>query len=74
MKQVIQHILFPDDESLYDYRDMFYHGDRGVFEEKGGFLCVGRYGFVEFNTYFNGVSYGKWQQYTNSDGHAAERI
>ncbi len=65
MKQVIQHILFPDDESLYDYRDMFYHGDRGVFEEKGGFLCVGRYGFVEFNTYFNGVSYGKWQQYTN---------
>ena len=28
MNQIIQHILFPDDESLYDYRDMFYHGDR----------------------------------------------
>ncbi len=37
MKQVIQHILFPDDESLYDYRDMFYHGDRGG-SQKGQFF------------------------------------
>lgn len=65
MKQVIQHILFPDDESLYDYRDMFYHGDRGVLTEGGSLLCLGKYNFVEFNTYFNGVSYGKWKQYSS---------
>ena len=65
MKQVIQHILFPDDESLYDYRDMFYHGDRGALAEGGNFLCLGKYDFVEFNTYFNGVSYGKWKQYSS---------
>lgn len=67
MREKIQHILFQDNDSLFNYRDMFYHGDRGVLSEEAGnsCLCLGKYDCVEFNTYFNGVSYGKWRQYTD---------
>ncbi len=65
MKQIIQHILFPDDDALFNYRELFYRHDGMVTEGgKRGILCLNKYGTVEFCTYFNGVSYGKWRQYT----------
>lgn len=36
----------------------------GGVHRRVSFLCLGKYDFVEFNTYFNGVSYGKWKQYS----------
>ena len=67
MREKIQHILFQNNDTLFTYRDMFYHGDWGVLmeEERNSYLCLGKYECVEFNTYFNGVSYGKWGQYTD---------
>ena len=67
MREKIQHILFQNNDSLFTYRDMFYHGDWGVLSEEAGnsCLCLGKYACVEFNTYFNGVSYGKWRRYTD---------
>ena len=66
MKQVIQHLLFPDDESLMSCRKLFYRGDRGILTKlgEGGRLCVGKFQYVEFNTYLNGFSYAKWKKYT----------
>lgn len=67
MREKIQHILFQDNDTLFRYRDMFYRGDWGILVEEAGnpCLCLGKYACVEFNTYFNGVSYGKWRQYTD---------
>ncbi|MEY8337940.1 hypothetical protein AALB16_07890 [Lachnospiraceae bacterium 62-35] len=67
MKQIIQHILFPDDESLVNYRDLFYHGAQGILTEASekGHLCLSKYENIEFCTYFNGVSYKKWRKYTD---------
>ena len=66
MKQVIQHILFPDDDSLYDYWLLYYRGNRGRITglDKNSYYCLAKYCFAEFNTYLNGVSYGKWKKYT----------
>ncbi len=67
MKQKIQHILFPDDDALFSYREMFYRGSKGVLTEESveGYLCLNKYETVEFCTYFNSVSYGKWRKYTS---------
>ena len=67
MKEVIQHLLFPDDESLVSCWPLFHRGDRGILTGIGAdaSLCVGKYNFVEFNTYLNGVSYNKWKKYTD---------
>ncbi len=65
MKQIIQHIIFPDDDALFNYRELFYrHGGIVMEGGKKGILCLNKYGTVEFCTYFNGVSYGKWRLYT----------
>ncbi len=67
MKQVMQHILFPDDNALFAYRELFYRGNKGVLTEESvtGYLCLNKYDTVEFCTYFNSVSYGKWRTYTS---------
>ena len=58
----IKRILLPEkvetDEKLY------YRRSGGVTVEKDGVLCVPKDGQVEFNTYFNGFSSGKWKKYT----------
>ena len=55
----IKRILLPEkvetDEKLY------YRRSGGVTVEKDGVLCVPKDGQVEFNTYFNGFSSGKWK-------------
>ena len=62
----IQHILFPDDDSLFDYWKLYYRGDRGRLTGIGtdAHLCMGSNFFTEFNTYLNGLSLGKWKKYT----------
>lgn len=67
MREKLQHIVFPEQEALVPYREMFYRGDRGVLTGEPGKsrLCLGKFDSVEFNTYLNGVSYGKWRQYTD---------
>ena len=66
IKQILQHILFPDDESLANYWGLYYRGDRGRLTELDGELvfCLGKYYFAEFNTYLNGLSFSKWKKYT----------
>ena len=40
MREKIQHILFQNNDSLFTYRDMFYHGDWGVLSEEAGNSCL----------------------------------
>ncbi len=67
IKQVIQHLLFPDDDSLDSYWKLYYRGSHGRLTDIGADrrLCLGKYCFAEFCTYFNGLSYGKWKKYTS---------
>ncbi len=69
-KELIQHIIFPDDSSLEFCRDLFYRGDSGHLTELGssGYLMLGRGQRLEFNTYLNGVSWKKWKKYTFIEG------
>ena len=54
------------DESVFVETDekLYYRRSGGVTVEKDGVLCVPKDGQVEFNTYFNGFSSGKWKKYT----------
>ena len=63
----LQHILFPDDDSLANYWGLYYRGDRGRLTELNGeqVFCLGKYYFAEFNTYLNGLSFAKWKTYTS---------
>lgn len=68
MIQTLQHIIFPDDPSLYVHWVLFYRGDRGIIAESTSheqYLCLGKYQTAEFSTYFNGFSNSKWKKYTN---------
>ncbi len=67
MKQILQHIVFPDDEALADNRELFYRGDRGYLTEysQNGHLCLAKYQYAEFCTYLNGFSFAKWNRYTS---------
>ena len=70
MKEIIQHIIFPQNETLEDHYRLYYREFRGLLMmDEGGqqYLAVPQYQNITFNTYFNGCSYGKWKKYTNVD-------
>ena len=66
MREILQHIIFPDDYSLEDCKKLFYRGDNGRLTGLGkeATLRLNACQWVEFCTYMNGFSYAKWKKYT----------
>ena len=67
MKEILQHLIFPDDYSLEDCRPLFYRGDFGRLTGlgKNATLQLSKCQWVEFCTYMNSFSYAKWKKYTH---------
>ena len=68
MKEIIQHIIFPQNDTLEEHYKLYYREFRGVLmcDSNGKqYLLVPGYQNITFNTYFNGCSYRKWKEYTN---------
>lgn len=68
MKEIIQHIIFPQNDTLEDHYRLYYRESQGLLmKEPDGqkYLIVPEYQTITFNTYFNGCSYRKWKQYTD---------
>ena len=69
MQEILQHIIFPDDDSLgdADCRKLFYRGDVGRLTGLGkdATLRLNACQFTEFCTYLNGFSCAKWKKYTS---------
>lgn len=61
----IQSIIFPKESSHWQCRDLFYHGSKGYLNKKEGSLSLSFGQCVDFTTYLNACSYGKWRTYTN---------
>lgn len=66
MRDIIQNMIFPEQENLKDHYKLYYRGTKGVLKKEDGVmrLMLPKYAFVEFNTYFNGLSLRKWTKYT----------
>jgi len=67
MRDVIQNLVFPEEEMLKEHYTLYYRGVRGVDYYQDQTLCVGfpKFSHVGFNTYFNGFSNRKWKKYTD---------
>ena len=63
--QVLQHIVFPNQQELEDNWELYYKGTRGVISNNE--LCLPKYGNAEFYSYLNGFSNRKWEKYTIVD-------
>lgn len=65
MKFILQNLIFSDDESPDDDHELYYRGTTAKQKkgEDGTELLLAPKSKVQFNTYFNGLSYSKWYQY-----------
>lgn len=66
MQEMIQRIVFPANGWQWDHSALYYRGIKGVFKRSAQdpVLYLPEYSSVDFCTYFNEVSNGKWQKYT----------
>lgn len=67
MQEVIQNIIFPQNDMLETHFQLYYRGSHGVLLNENGqkYLALSEYQQTEFNTYFNSLSYRKWRKYTD---------
>ena len=70
MDEIIQHIIFPETQTPQKTRDLFFRGDFGRLNREGRerHLQLRACQWVDFATYLNGVSWGKWRKYTGMEG------
>lgn len=63
---ILQKILFPDDE-ICSEKELYYRtvNSKVYYDSLNSTLCFNKDDIVNFNTYFNGFSIGKWKKYTN---------
>ena len=67
MQEIIQKLIFPDDEILRDNYALYYRGLKGCVTSVNGHPVFHLPQFItaEFNTYFNGLSLEKWKRFTS---------
>lgn len=67
MREVIQNIVFPQNDMLEEHSKLYYRGTGTLLtnEENEKYLIVPKYQELKLNTYFNGCSIQKWKKYTN---------
>lgn len=68
MECKIQNIVFPTEAKHQQCKDLFYHGENGYLDREKRELFLKKYQNVDFSTYLNGCSYGKWKKYTKIKG------
>ncbi len=66
MREIIQHMLFPEGDMPAEQFELYYRGLCGVVLSEQGEqkMAVGRFQQIAFDTYFNGCSIQKWKEYT----------
>lgn len=66
MKRVkLQTICFPIEEKYYNIQELFYKGEKLVYDFKKQCYQIPAYKVVDFSTYINMFSLGKWKTYSN---------
>lgn len=65
MEKKLQSLIFPDNEKVQTQWGIYYRGSRCVLGNEGAKLSIPAFEIIDFATYFNGFSYGKWKKYTN---------
>ena len=68
MEYTIQKIVFPLEQKHNECRELFFrgwHSDNSEIKNNEG-LSISDKQTVDFTTYLNGCSYGKWKQYTSA--------
>ena len=67
MKEIIQNIVFPQNDMLENHYRLYYRGVKGVILKDGTEKKVifPEFQVVEFNTFLNGCSIEKWKYYTS---------
>lgn len=67
MQEIIQNIIFPQNDMLENHYKLYYRGTKGVLikDRNEKTLALPKFQQTEFNTYLNGCSIEKWKKYTN---------
>ena len=67
MQEIIQNIIFPQNDMLEEHYKLYYRGMPGLLLKKANkkYLVLSAYQQLELNTYFNGCSIQKWKTYTD---------
>ncbi|WP_077612294.1 glycosyltransferase [Clostridium sp. Marseille-P2415] len=65
MKKELQKILLPKDEVYKEQWELFYHNNKFMIDNDIDALRIPAFHEVDFTSYLNGCSYGKWKKYTN---------
>ena len=64
MEFKLQNIVFPMTADLETQSHLFYRGVRGILDRESKKLDFSDNTWIDFTTYMNGCSYGKWKKYT----------
>lgn len=68
MEFKLQNIVFPMTADLETQSHLFYRGVRGILDRESKKLDFSDNTWIDFTTYMNGCSYGKWKKYTDVKG------
>ena len=66
VKFKLQNIILKSNKYLDDHLGMMYRGDSFSYNKIKSAFTLKAGDFVEFFTYFNSFSIGKWKKYTNA--------
>ena len=66
IKFKLQNIILKSNKYLEDHLGMMYRGDKFEYNKIQSAFTLKAGDFVEFFTYFNSFSIGKWRKYTNA--------
>ena len=61
----LQDIVFPHNERFDQQWELFYRGEKAVYDHKNGIFYIPQFHVFEFTTYLNAFSVHKWKKYTN---------
>lgn len=65
MNYKLQDIVFPSNERFDQQWELFYRGEKAVYDQDNGILFIPQFHLFEFTTYLNAFSVHKWKKYTN---------
>lgn len=65
MEKKLQTLIFPDNEKVQTQWGIYYRGSRCVLGYENARISIPAFEIIDFATYFNSFSYGRWKTYTN---------
>ena len=63
MESIVNRLVFPHNDRMEEYYQLYYRGERTVFLDEGSatVMTLRKYSVVDFSTYFNALSVNKWK-------------